>query len=304
MISRVTCVALAAIATFSIAGGTAHAQNFNPSASGHYGAVRLNAGFTPDPHSASIRAGGSYDAANLGSSCRGMIAARPDYSVDYTAGSWPLRFYATAEADTTLVVRLPDGSYLCDDDGGDGLNPLVHVASPRSGRYQVWVGTYSSSAGNPETTLNVTELSTQGGTNTGAVLDFGRDATYGSVTLRTGFTPDPQVVELRAGGSVNANEQDSQCSGWVTTQPDYEVSYTAGGRALIFSVQSDADTTLVINGADGRWHCDDDTDGVNPQIRFESPQSGTYDVWVGTYASGANQPARLSISESARPRGK
>jgi hypothetical protein len=66
---------------------------------------------------------------------------------------------------------------------------------------------------------------------------------------------------------------------------------------LIFSVRADSDTTLVINGPDGRWYCNDDANGVNPAFRFASPRSGQYDVWVGTYSNSGLRPARLFISE-------
>jgi hypothetical protein len=97
---------------------------------------------------------------------------------------------------------------------------------------------------------------------------------------------------------------DSRCAGWVTTRPDFELSYTAGDLALTISVESEADTTLIINGADGQWYCNDDTNGVNPQVRFDTPRSGTYDIWIGTFAEDAHQPARLNISESTRLPGK
>ena len=74
---------------------------------------------------------------------------------------------------------------------------------------------------------------------------------------------------------------------------------SGGSFPLILSVASGADTTLVVNGPDGSWYCDDDggINGLNPALRFGSPQSGRYEIWVGTYAQGSTQPARLVISE-------
>ena len=58
-------------------------------------------------------------------------------------------------------------------------------------------------------------------------------------------------------------------------------------------------TTLVVNGPNGTWYCDDDggDNGLNPQLRFTPAQNGRYDIWVGTYAAGATQQSTLHISE-------
>jgi hypothetical protein len=68
---------------------------------------------------------------------------------------------------------------------------------------------------------------------------------------------------------------------------------------LILSVSARADTTLVVNGPDGRWHCDDDggTNGNNPMVRFNAPQSGRYESWIGTYGDRGLRPGRLHIAE-------
>ena len=83
--------------------------------------------------------------------------------------------------------------------------------------------------------------------------------------------------------------------------PDFRLNWTAGSGALplIFSVASEADTTLVINDAQGNWVCDDDggNAGLNPSISFTAPASGQYDVWVGTYSEGDLQSSTLNISE-------
>lgn len=127
----------------------------------------------------------------------------------------------------------------------------------------------------------------------------GANANYGSVNLRAGFNPDPRVVSVRAGGNLNANTAARNCAGFISRAPDFKVNYTAGSYPLIISVASSADTTLVINGPNGNWHCDDDggENGSNPSVRFNNPRSGRYDIWVGTYNRGGTQPARLHISE-------
>src|SRR5215217_3086723 len=96
--------------------------------------------------------------------------------------------------------------------------------------------------------------------------DITAPARYGSVTLSSGFTPDPYRVELTAGGSIDASALGSPCRGSVAREPDFEVTYTAGSLPLYFYVNASADTTLVVNGPDSQWYCDDDSNGgVNPQ---------------------------------------
>ena len=66
---------------------------------------------------------------------------------------------------------------------------------------------------------------------------------------------------------------------------------------LAIRTEAGTDTTLVVNGPDGQWYCDDDSGGgTNAQVYFAKPSSGTYDIWVGTYGGGT-QPATLLITE-------
>lgn len=123
-------------------------------------------------------------------------------------------------------------------------------------------------------------------------------ANYGELELSAGFTPDPQVVSLSAGGTISAQRAGSGCRGFITNAPDVRLHYDAGSYPLIISVDAGSDTTLVVNGPDGSFYCDDDSgEGTNPSVRLNNPQSGRYEIWVGTYASGRTQPARLHISE-------
>lgn len=268
-----------------------------------FGSTSLRSGFTPDPYRVDMYSGGDVDATTIASGCVGMVARAPDFELTYSAGSLPLIFGVTSDNDTTLVINGPDGSWYCDDDSGDGTDPLMSIPDPQSGVYDVYVGAYGGNGATAQ--LYITELSsnidggtTNSGNYAGAVDPFAA-ANYGTVTLRAGFTPDPRVVSMRAGGSVNAENVASGCRGYISRAPDLELSYSPGSLPLIISVDSGSDTTLVINGPDGRWYCDDDggNNGTNPALRWDNPMSGTYDIWVGTYSSGASQPASLNISE-------
>lgn len=122
---------------------------------------------------------------------------------------------------------------------------------------------------------------------------------FGTVSLEAGFTPDPQQIAVRSGGSLNAQTLSASCRGFISNAPDVRLQYDAGDYPLIISVAAAADTTLVVNGPDGLWYCDDDGGNapLNPMVRFNEPRSGRYEIWVGTYANSSLQPATLHISE-------
>ena len=123
---------------------------------------------------------------------------------------------------------------------------------------------------------------------------------YGSGTMSYGFRPDPHVATVRAGGPVNVEGRSllEACRGYITEAATYEVRWTAGGVSpLIFRTASDADTTLLVNGPDGKLVCDDDSGpGLGAEVVFETPTSGFYDVWVGRLDAGTSA-ATLSVSE-------
>ena len=128
-----------------------------------------------------------------------------------------------------------------------------------------------------------------------ASQDPNQPPTYGSVTLRAGFMPDPRFYDVVAGGPIYTSL--GGVNAWVAPRPDFRVYYAAGSYPLTFYVESSADTTLLINLPDGTWVADDDSGGnLNPLIRLAVPQSGRYDIFVGTYRGGT-APARLFVTE-------
>jgi hypothetical protein len=104
--------------------------------------VSLGPGFTPDPTTVTGQAGGVVDASSFGSGCLGHIGSSPNHVLTVTGPIPYLRIVAAAGEDITLVVRRPDGTYLCNDDT-EGLNPMVEGQFV-PGNYDVYVGSYSS----------------------------------------------------------------------------------------------------------------------------------------------------------------
>lgn len=132
-------VLLTLLATVLFAAGV-HAQDV--SAPPSYGDVRVAEGFVPDPVAKALTAGGSIEVA-VEECGYGFVASAPDVDLYYdTSGGTALYVYVQSDDDTTLLVNLPDGSWVCDDDGFQGRSPLVVIRDAPSGLYDIWVGTY------------------------------------------------------------------------------------------------------------------------------------------------------------------
>lgn len=127
----------------------------------------------------------------------------------------------------------------------------------------------------------------------------GSSSNFGAATLRGGFPQDPHQVHVVSGGSLNASQMGlpESCGGYVTRQPDFILHYNDAASWVRFFVRAGGDTTLIINDANGSWHCNDDTVGLNPQVDIRNPGSGQYDIWVGSYEAGANISGDLFITE-------
>jgi hypothetical protein len=294
----------AAAAALALIASPAYAQSLNTGANGTFGQVQLRSPTAPDPYTVTVTAGGPIDSTRADDECNaGFIAARPSFSLRYTAGELPLYIGATSDADTTIAVRAPNGEWSCNDDSEGSLNPLVSWEDPRSGRYQIWVGRFGAENETANATLYISEIGAmQTGAAAGGMPDFSLEPAYGAVDLVSGFEPDPHTVAVAAGGAIDAAVLNQPgCVGSIAQAPDFRVNWTAGdnGLPLIFSVNSSADTTLVINDAQGNWVCDDDggNEGLNPSITFAAPASGQYDVWVGTFTQGDLQDSTLNVSE-------
>lgn len=105
---------------------------------------------------------------------------------------------------------------------------------------------------------------------------------YGTASLSPGFLPDPYVRRVQAGGNIRLDSVFRSCPGWVDGRPDVNLVWS-GGSSLHISVRSPVDTVLLVNCANGRWHCNDDSRGHEPAISFGYGTRGRYNIWVGTY---------------------
>lgn len=132
--------------------------------------------------------------------------------------------------------------------------------------------------------------------------DPGAKPAMGTIVLEAGFPEDPRTATVYSGGSVNAAEAIPGCVGYISEPPDIRLTYTAdpgpSAMPMFIHVKSEGDTTLVVNGPDGNWYCNDDgMNGPNPMVVFGPAMSGEYAIWLGSYEEGENHEAVLAISE-------
>lgn len=95
------------------------------------------------------RTNGEFDAASIRGegTCRGWVEAAPSHLMMLRAPQTFLSLFVLSAADSTLIVRRPDGSLVCNDDRY-GLNPGIQGSFP-AGLYQIWVGTYREGENRP-----------------------------------------------------------------------------------------------------------------------------------------------------------
>lgn len=136
--------------------GAGRATSQDPDENPNYGWVKLRSGFVSDPFAVEVDSGGKIKT-NLGG-VKTFVDKAPDFRVKFSAGGGqlPLTFKVKCKADTTLLINTPDGKWIADDDSDGGFNPRITIQNPKSGVYDVWVGSYKGTI--DPATLIVTEL--------------------------------------------------------------------------------------------------------------------------------------------------
>lgn len=325
-------VTLAAIAALAPAGAGATEETHE---------LRLRSGFMPDPQSITVPAGGTMGARDLISRtrgvggthigdagdghCRGRVSEAPTVRLGFsTRGRLPLIITHTAQFDTTLVVRSPNGTWFCDDDSGEGLDAQLVLENPRTGTYEIWAGTFGRGSVGRESTLVISELNSQivngpprptTGSDTPASGPESDEGETQLVQLSEGFMPDPYLVVAEAGGARTAqrltgsNELartglDAQrcLTGHVTEEPTVRLNFETSGFFPLFltlSPESNFNTALVVRSPGGELFCaEGSSDEPHAQLVFDEPETGEYEIWFGVRVlSWGGGEATLAISE-------
>lgn len=250
---------------------------------------------------AAIVSNDPVDALPTGLFCAGYTGTdAPDLVM--TLDSWQSRlsFYARSEADLVIAVRDPNGQWLCNDDSF-GLNPAVSFDDAAAGDYRVWVGTFMqgtpgnynlyAALGEPAWDASASAAGGQGPDLNALAEPAVARLSFGSDTLI-----DPRVIFDIAASEIEAFGLGDGCAGFITpSQPDLVIDAAPGLPQLMVYMVSDADGTLVVVGPDGRLHCNDDFEQLNPAVMIPNPQPGAYAVFAGTYA-GTGGMATLGVT--------
>ncbi len=327
---------LAALAMLVWFGGAVAAQSAEPAAGAPtepaaepsaYISVDFQQGFVLDPFLVSVNGGGEVDSSTLDEECVGWINDKPVVSVNWQGQVEQATVFFFSDHDSTLTVQLPDGSYLCNDDVSDHvLDASITMASPMTGTYQIFVGTFEEQQLIPgllvitarndvslstfaldelvkRDTLPAEEIVPIPDESAAAMQAPVEEALAPDAVIEGGS--DPVTVELTVEGELPAfrlqpeDANDVVCSGLVTEgPPDYLIEYAGEAEYLRIFFEGDADATLVVAGEDA-FFCNDDHEraaNANPRVDVPAP-AGFYGVWVGRMDAENPLSGTLTIVE-------
>ncbi|MFZ4814352.1 MAG: SH3 domain-containing protein [Phototrophicaceae bacterium] len=246
-----------------------------------------------------------------------ILASATGGSVNVRSGpstSFNVITQLTGASISTVVGRLQDNSwYQINVNGligwisasvirlGGPCQGVPVVAPPTTIPSSTLIPTLTPIATTPPPSTNPTAIPTVAPVaTTTATLNFGLPANFGSTALTSGFVPDPFTVGITSGGSVNVGYLGAGCTGNATAAPDFSLTYASGAFPVLrFFFVGSGDTTMIINTPGGNYVCNDDSFGTaNPSIDFNTPSSGRYDVWIGSFSAGSSVTGTLSITEN------
>lgn len=95
------------------------------------------------PNSYNVTAGGNQALSNCGFNHVGYVISSPDFEFQLNGleAYGRLNIRVTGSCDTVLLVNDANANWYYSDDA-DGLHPAIDLMNPRSGVYDIWVGTY------------------------------------------------------------------------------------------------------------------------------------------------------------------
>ncbi|PZV04545.1 MAG: hypothetical protein DCF22_25405 [Leptolyngbya sp.] len=128
-----------------------------------------------------------------------------------------------------------------------------------------------------------------------------QEANFGKVSLSTA-NPVGRLSGS-TGGSIslpaitsNVDYRNNRCLGFGDSKPDHILTLDQNFPNLSVQVNSGADTTLVIQGADGIVRCGDDSGTrKDASIVDTNWKAGVYRIWVGSATPGTQHDYRLTI---------
>lgn len=119
-----------------------------------------------------------------------------------------------------------------------------------------------------------------------------------SIDLDAGFPLDPTFVSVQGGGEIDVSLLSSECVGFINRQPVLTINWTGEAPFVETFFVSDSDPTLLVLTPDGQLLCNDDAndDLLDPVVEISDPVTGTYKIWVGSYAKNQLIPGVLVLT--------
>ena len=258
--------------------------------------VALEPTFLPDPIAMSYVSGGTVNAARrYGKGCRGFISHTPDHTVELLTPFDFFRLHVQSDYDTTLIVRQESSDFLLCNDDSEGINPEIRAENWKPGRYSVYIGSYDKNIQAPYT-LYLTEYKSNRS-------EFAvSEAALPFVSLGADFKPDPYILQHRAGGpEIGSDRFSDLCRGYVNGEPNHVLELTQALPQLRLSVTSVDDTSIIVfDRKNNKLHCNDDTNGINPEVVIPNAPASIFEVFVGNFQEGQQTAYKLEISKNAQ----
>ena len=302
--------------------------DFDPGAEPLFATLTLGGGETLwlDPTLVSVRSGTlegpGVDANNLGEACTGMIPTQPDVVFDWEEheGLETLNVFTLSLGDPTLVLVTPSGEVLCSDDFNPlVLDPFIEIKDPQVGRYAAFLGSFERDAVEPGFLVITSQDLNPANMDLSQMFPRHIDPRALSETISLDVleidSPDavqptsgilasadlPYQQELTGGGEIgafNLDHENQLCTGFISAAPTFRFDWSGDLESFVLFFESDVDTTLKVLDPQGTFHCDDDYHGsenLNPWLSL-TPTTGTYNVWVGSFAPDIQSSGALTIT--------
>jgi hypothetical protein len=292
--------------------------------------VNLDAGIPLDPFFISLQGGGSVDASTLDKACSGWVPAAPSVTFNYKGGKADrFKFFIYSDGDPVLVVKTPDGKYVCNDNTNALLlDPTLTVDKPQPGAYSVWAGNHDPK----QLVAGMLVITTRPDVNLGTFQPgqlvkrpsipetlpaLALDPTHRDKLEQAAAAIRANAPIIEAGGPavtstfvangafspVSYTDGNLACDGLITLKPTYVFTFTGTIKDLRFFAEGNHDSNLIVKTPAGprTFLCNDDAapGNYNPLIDIPNPPNGIYAVWVGNIDESQPVTGTLTVTQSS-----
>lgn len=284
--------------------------------------IDLRAGFILDPFILPVIGAGDLAAGDVLEGCNGFVNAEPNVMVNWAGEAERLAFFGYSDSDPVLVVQLPDGSFVCNDDAGlNTTDPLLVIDNPAEGAYNIHVGT--AQEGEPAlgflgitgmdmddlalADLDLRPMLTRRARPQAqplprldpATLLVSRPGIFGAAALQPGFEPISKFAA--GGGDISAFSFENgqlACAGYISLIPSYTFSWTGDAEAVRIFFEAREDSALAVITPDNQLLCNLNAteDTLNPLVDIDAPVVGRYKVYIASMTPDNVVIGRLTVT--------